>query len=169
MKYFLLFSTIFISMFSFCQKKGDNYNTTINKADKVEINDGVINIKKADSVIIRITIIQKKTFIYLDSIIEKYDASRKVYVTNYFLSNKQQSLSIEFDLTFIFESPIVKCELLPNGSGSANMSSMSGTKGSKSYYYFTGKITCANGIVASVESKEKIKITIKGIDGAFTN
>lgn len=139
-------------------------NNTINRADNVEILDGVVTIMKADSVIIKIFVIDKKTFIYLDSINHSYDTVSKLYITKYYLANHPLSLKTEFEFMFKFNSQVTSFRASSNGSGSTNVQTI---QSENNTFYATGHVVSSKGVLVRVESKEKVHASIRGIDGAF--
>jgi hypothetical protein len=164
-----IFHTLLFLLFAFflnAQKQQNNYNTKIDRAEKVEVNNGIISIKNADTVILKITIIEKKTFLYLDSLIQTYDSTKKKFVTKFYFSN-HQSPKTEFELLFKFNIEVNSFQLRPNGSGSSQI--QGGSSKDKKQLYYTGTIVSGRGFFVETESLEKLKSEIRGIDGAFKN
>ena|SRR5258705_634742 len=116
MKRFIFLLCHLISILSFCQNKGNTYNTDINVAKNVEIKDGHIYIKQADTVIVKIEVVEKKYNLIVDSVFTLIDTAKN-FITIIKFVNKESPRS-ELNLDFSFDQPIEGIAHRIIGSGS---------------------------------------------------
>jgi hypothetical protein len=165
MNFFLILLFLLInSVQGYSQKNKEVYNTEINKATKVEIENGIVNIKRADTVIVKVFVTKNGSQIFLQSLKEEKDSSNSFTTTIHFVSNKVFSIDID-ELIFGFDKPIKEIRLRPTSGGTVSV--QGGSSKDKKNFIFSGKISSKNGFDAIIKSNERIKIQIKGIEGVL--
>lgn len=157
---FLLFITLYPPLYG--QKVNKNYNTNIEKAQKVDIKDGVITIKKADTVIIKIyTSLNTKTKLYLVSNKEVKDSTGQ-YITSIIIKNPDLSEYNDVNISLKFNKPV---ESIDWGIRMAFKMSIKESFDKKEWGLTMQKCFCENGISITIKSKERVLVSIYGIDG----
>ena len=151
---------ILLCSLTYCQSEKSFYETNINKAFNVEIKDGIINIKHADSVIVKVFVTESKYKLYVNAFNQFKDSTGN-YITYIHFINPDL-INYEVDLTFKFDKPIIGSTLaFKSGAG---MLSSTFTPDLK-VWAETGKISSADGFFAAIKSVEKIQISITGVYG----
>lgn len=160
MKSYIFLSCLFVSLSVYGQK-GDEYQTNINKAQKVVIEDGAIYIKQADTVIVKVEIVDKKYVLLVDSVITFKDSLKNYFTCVKFIS--KNSPRFEISLDFYFSDSISGWALKTLGR-SNSMISKNITSGNKQGF-ISGTMFSEQGFWVIIRSKSKITIKLKGIGG----
>jgi hypothetical protein len=158
MKYLLIILFCFESINSYTQKSNTIYNTTVDKATKVEVKGGVTNIKKADTVLIQI-FSDPKSKIYLTGATQIKDSSG-MFITTFHLKNPY-SKTLDLEIEMIFDNPYTDIKY----SMGVGMAQKLFTSDNKSWGLVGSLYSFENGGTITVTSSTPIKCTIKGIEG----
>lgn len=143
-----------------CYAQQKTYNTTIGKSDRVEIKNGIVTIKKADTVIIKIYS-QKdlKTNLILSSYGEFRD-SLGVYTIRLLINNPEEFEYNNVNIKLKFNKPILNVQA---ETGLAFAMTVETSADKLSWGLAFKKCECEDGIKLTITSKEKVVCSIFGI------
>jgi len=162
---FILIILPFASIFG--QKK--NFSTKIEKAEKVEIKDGKVNIATANNVLIGTVIINYsiKTNILLKSFVRTFDTATNIYTTVIELTSSNNGKTfIDVNLIAEFDSPVDDA----NASGIVTANNLRhGLSPNNTTYELNGSLfSTTDGLIKLiVKSKNKVFVKLSGIDGVL--
>ena len=161
--FFILF--IWLTLASHSQ----NYNTKIENANKVQVEKGVINITRANNVVIAKVIIQDapKSRILLNSIAQKQDSSNQ-YITTIQFVNPDQTKSTDINLQIKCGTPIISAKWSFASNSGMTISygiteSIDTEKGEIGY--INRELSAGTSLILTITSLSKIVPIIKGVDG----
>lgn len=166
LKPILIVSLFLLSHLLYSQVKKNTYNTTINKADTVNIKEGVTTILKAGNVYVKIFVdLNTKPKVHYEKMTQELDNSGE-YVTTIFLKNPHPVEYFDIDIELASDKPIKDAILLPNASGEIDNDEKKWSEDRQHWSFTSPRILSREGIHITLRSKEKIKINIlKGVQG----
>jgi hypothetical protein len=142
-------------------QSGLKYDTKIGKANKVEIKDGIVTIKKADTVIITIYSAQNtKSEIFLTDISEHRN-DQGLLITDLTFYNEHLVEYVDVDLKLVFDAPVEDVKW--GGFPKAEIMQVGNTSDKKQWHMSALKVLGKDGIKATITSKKRPKIQIFGI------
>jgi hypothetical protein len=137
------------------------YNSKIDQATKVEIQDGTINIKHADTVVVRFYIIDNKEKVFLIAAEQNKDTSG-VYTTKLYFRNPEKD-AFNIDITLVCDKPILDIYMWYENGGMFMGGANPNPKDQA--YRFLGTVAAPGGFLVIIKSNEPIVVTAKGVDG----
>ena len=159
MKRFILLFFIFCSLLLSGQ---DIKKTNIGSARKVEVNGGVVTIKNADTVIIKIyTSANLKTKLYLISNKTEIDPTGN-YITLLKFNNPTEFEYYDVNIQLRFDKPV---EGVQFSSGLGVGTKYEENPNKNEYRLKMLRCDCDEGIEAKITSKERVVVSIYGIAG----
>lgn len=167
MKIILLLNILFVYTLVNGQDVKKTYNTKIDKAKTVNVNGGMTNINKVDSVFIGQLIINEaiRTKVYLTGSVQIRDSSG-VYETKYMFSPVNNTEEFILNVNLKFDKPFLPFRMPQALKSDAPFSKVSGGNNEELtqvniFAKFTGGSFCS----FTVKSKEPLFVLISGVDG----
>jgi len=137
--------------------------TNVKSARTVEINRGVVTIKQADTVIIKIyTSANLKTPLYLTFNETKFDSTLSRFVTKLKLTNPKEFEYYDVNIKLNFNKPV---EFVQYISGLGVGTKYEESKDKKEFTLKMLRCDCDEGIDVNIISEEKVVVSISGISG----
>lgn len=163
MKYLWLYVIAsLISIYGNCQNKDITYNTDIGAAENVEIKDGNIYIKKANTVVVKVEIVDPKYNLLIDSVFTRYDTTSSSFITIVkFIGKNSPKLNV--DLQFNANDTILGAGIKTISPSTSMM--QKNFSSDKKQVFFIGTIFSEKGFYIGIKSKRRLSITVNGIAG----
>ena len=156
MKFILFALSLFWSISTFSQ----TYNTNIDKAQKVEIKNGVINIKKADTVFIKIYPAEKLKTKLILSFYEEIIDTLGGYTINLLINNPNESEYHDVDIKLKFDKPIESIQWFTGLQYGTKDESVGDKLAPRLRFR---KCECDEGIKVVIKSKVKVVCSVYGV------
>jgi len=147
--------------------RGQKNNVIVKQADNVIFksgSNGVINITKADTVLIGQVIINQgiKSKLKIKNYSQQKDSSGS-FTTIIKLLNQESATTFDVNLIIKFDKPVAS--VYWSFTGAAMAEETGNTADKKQYLFKAGQLTCADGLEIIIKSNEKVFTIIYGVDG----